>query len=110
MKTYSMDLRERLAPRFWVSIAWVYRLLQRRRQTGSIAFKPRGGGHPPAFDEAAATRLARANEATPGATLAELRHAAGAQCSLAAVHRALRRLGITRIRNRSGPPSKTGRS
>jgi transposase len=124
MKTYSMDLRERvvaaydrgegdpeqLARRFCVGVAWIYRLLQRRRQTGSIAPKPHAGGQPPAFDEAAAERLRRANEDEPDATLAELRDATGARCSPAAVHRALRRLGITRKKSRSGRPSRTARS
>lgn len=49
MAAYSMDLRTRVAhacdrgmpvaavaAQFEVSIAWVYRLLQRRRETGSI--------------------------------------------------------------------------
>jgi len=67
MKAYSMDLRERVvacdrgdgtheavAQRSCVGIAWVYRLLQRRRQTGSI--KPKShSGQKPAFDEAAST-------------------------------------------------------
>src|SRR5687767_15697020 len=50
MAAYSMDLRERVAhacdrgmpvaavaTQFEVSVAWVYRLLQRRRATGSIS-------------------------------------------------------------------------
>jgi transposase len=64
MRPYSTDLRERvvaacdaggatreqIAGRFSVSVAWIRRLLQRRRQTGSIEPKPRGGGRGPAFD------------------------------------------------------------
>src|SRR6516225_9471380 len=56
MKTYSQDLRERvvkacdkgdhtrveIAALFGVSTAWVRRLLQRRRETGSAAPRPRG--------------------------------------------------------------------
>src|SRR5260221_3790242 len=64
MAPYSMDLRERvarawdasgdadeIAARFAVSRAWVHRLVQRRRETGSIAprkqtkFRRRGLGH-----------------------------------------------------------------
>ena len=50
MAAYSMDLRKRVAhacdrgmpvaavaTQFEVSVAWVYRLLQRRRETGSIS-------------------------------------------------------------------------
>ena len=71
MDAYSMDLRERvvaacdardgtreqIAARFSVSVRWIRELLRRRRETGSIAPKPHGGGRPPAFDEAAAGRL-----------------------------------------------------
>ncbi len=115
MHTYSMDLRERvvaacdhgdgtrdqIAARFRVSVAWVRRLLQRRRQTGSLAPKARGGGRPPAFDAAAAERLRAANQAQPDATLAELRAATRVACSLAAVDRAVRRLGLTRKKTRT---------
>ncbi len=121
MAAYSMDLRERVvaacdegldtraevAERFSVSPSWVRRLLQRRRQTGSIAPRPHGGGQPPAFDGAAAERLRQAVAADPDATLKELAAAGGVACSTSAVDRALRRLGITRKKSRSGPPSRT---
>jgi len=123
MRSYSMDLRERvvaacdegidpraeIAERFRVSESWIRRLLQRRRETGSLAPKPRGGGQPPAFDTAAAERLRGAVAADPGATLKELA-AAGVACSTSATDRALRRLGVTRKKSRSGPPSRTGRT
>src|SRR5437762_14202776 len=124
MKAYSMDLRERvvaardrgegtrepIAQRFCVGVARVYRLLQRRRQTGSIEPKPHGGGQKPAFDPAAADRLRRAVEDCPDATLEERRAATGVACGTWAVHRALERLGRPRKRSRSGPPSKIARS
>ncbi|MGE5754141.1 MAG: transposase, partial [Planctomycetaceae bacterium] len=81
-----------------------------RRQTGSIAPKPHGGGQPPAFDGEAAERLRAAVAADPDATLKELAAASRVACSTSAVDRALRRLGITRKKSRSGPPSRTGRS
>jgi len=57
MKAYSIDLRERvvaacdagdstreqIAARFSVSVSWIRDLLKRRRQTGSIEPRPRGG-------------------------------------------------------------------
>ncbi len=115
MRPYSMDLRERIvaacdrggaprrqvAERFCVSVAWICRLLQRRRETGSIAPKPHGGGHPPAFDAAAAERLRLANEADPDATLKELAQASAVACSTSAVDRTLTRLKITRKKSRS---------
>ena len=121
MRTYSMDLRERvvaacdrgdgtrrhIAERFCVSVAWVHRLLQRRRHAGSIAPKPRGGGRTSAFDTASNERLRTANQAHQHATLAELRDAAGVACSLSAVDRAVKRLGLTRKKSRGGRPSRT---
>jgi transposase len=124
MKAYSMDLRERvvaacdardgtrvqIANRFSVSVSWIRDLLKRRRETGSIAPKPRGGGRTPAFDEAAAARLREAIRADDDATLEELARAAGVTCCPSAVHRALRRLGITRKKSRGGRPSRTAPS
>ena len=110
MAAYSMDLRERVvaacdegvdtraevAERFSVSESWVRRLLQRRRETGSLAPKPHGGGHPPSFEGEAAGRLRAAVAAAPDATLKELAAAVGVACSTSATDRALSRLGITR--------------
>ena len=124
MKPYSMDLRERvvaacdagdatreqIAARFSVSVSWIRDLMRRRRQTGSIGPKPRGGGRPPAFDEAAAGRLREAVRADDDATLGELAEAAGVACCPSAVHRALRRLGVTRKKSRGGRPSRTAPS
>jgi transposase len=124
MAAYSRDLRERvvaacdeggdtraeIAERFSVSDSWVRRLLQRRRETGSITPKPRGGGQPPAFAGEAAERLRQAVAADPDATLKELAEASGVACSTSAVDRALKRLGITRKKSRSGRPSRTGPS
>jgi transposase len=124
MKAYSMDLRERvvaacdegadtreeIAERFSVSVSWIRDLLRRRRETGSIAPRPRGGGRAPAFDAAAAERLRQAVRDDDDATLAELAEAAGVSCCPSAVYRALKRLGITRKKSRGGRPSRTGPS
>ena len=121
MRAYSIDLRERvvaacdardgtrqqIAARFSVSVAWLRRLLQRRRETGSIAPKSRGGGRAPAFDGEAAARLRAAVRDDADATLEELARAAGVACCASAVHRALTRLGITRKKSRGGRPSRT---
>ena len=121
MKAYSTDLRQRviaacdardgtrpqIAVRFSVSESWVRKVLRQRRDTGSIEPKPHGGGRVPAFDPQASTRLREAVRADDDATLAELGRVAGVACSEAAVYRALARLGITRKKSRSGPPSKT---
>ena len=124
MKAYSTDLRrrvvaaydaregtqEQLAARFAVSVSWVRKLLRQRRDTGSFAPRPHGGGHPPAFDDAAAARLRGAVRDDADATLEELGRAAGVACSPSAVYRALDRLGITRKKSHGGRPSKTGPS
>jgi transposase len=61
MKAYSLDLRTRIveavdrhlgsqgavASLFGVSRSLVKKLLRQRRETGSVAPKPHGGGHPP---------------------------------------------------------------
>ena len=110
------DPSEEIGERFGVSVSWIRDLLRRRRETGSIAPKPRGGGRPPAFDEAAAERLREAVRADSDATLAELAEVAGVSCCPSAVHRALRRLGITRKKSRGGRAGsslslgRTGRS
>jgi transposase len=124
MRSYSMDLRERVvaacdwggetrehsAEQFCVSVAWVYRLLARRRDIGSIAPKPHGGGQPPAFQGESAERLRKAVEDCPDATLEELREATGVNCGTSAVSRALNRLGLPRKKSPSGLLSKTARS
>lgn len=124
MAAYSLDLRIRvaaacddgtdtraeIAERFAVSESWIRRLLQRRRETGPLAPKPHGGGHPPAFDATAAGRLRQAVAATPDATLVALARACGVTCSTSAVDRALSRLGITRKKSRPGRRSRTART
>ena len=124
MKTYSMDLRQRvvaacdrgdatrdqIAARFSVSVSWIRDLMKRRRETGSIAPRPHGGGRAPAFAGEAADRLREAVRADSGATLAELARKAGVVCCPSAVHRALSRAGVTRKKSRGGRPSRTATS
>lgn len=124
MKTYSMDLRERvvqacdekvarqkeIAELFGVSTAWIRRLLQRRRETGGIAPKKRGTHKPPKFHGKGLERLKRLVEQDADATLQELLDRSGVEGSIMAVHRALERLGCRRKKSRSAPPSKTART
>jgi transposase len=124
MKAYSTDLRQRvvaacdardgtrdpIAARFSVSPSWVRKVLRQRRDTGSIAPKPHGGGREPAFNGSGSARLREAVRADDDATLEELARASGVACRVAAVYRALARLGITRKKSRGGRPSQTGRS
>jgi transposase len=123
METYSTDLRERvvracdekrgtrehIAKLFGVSTAWIRRLLQRRRETGTIAPKPHGGGRPAKFSGKKLDRLKELVEQQPDATLAELRDRSGVEASIMAVHRALERLESRLKKSHSTPASKTGR-
>ncbi len=123
MTAYSRDLRERvaaacdegvdtraeIAERFTVSRSWIRRLLQRRRDTGSLGPRPHRGGQPPAFDAQAAQKLRDAVKATPDATLKELIQATGVTCSTSAVDRTLKRLRLPWKKSRPTPPSRTGR-
>ena len=122
MKAYSQDLRERVvracdetslsrqqvADLFRVSVAWVRRLLQRRRQTGSFAAKLRGGGPPTKMTDDRRSRLLVLVSEQPDATLAELRDRLAAPVHLSTIGRALARLGLPVKKKSSGPPSTTG--
>ena len=113
MAPYSMDLRERvarawdatgkadeIAATFAVSRAWVHRLIQRRRETGSLAprrqtkYRSRvlAGQEP---------RLAALITAQPDLTLAELRDALPTTAALSTLWLAIDRLGLTLKKNRT---------
>jgi transposase len=102
-----MDLRTRVladcdqglgasavAKKYTVSPAWVYRLLQRRRESGEVRpRKGRPGPKPKLAPEHGRLRdLARAE---PDLSAAEYRDRLGLACSALTVWRALRRLGLT---------------
>lgn len=110
MGPYSLDLRARVAAavdehedsqpeiarRFRVSPSFITRLLRRRRQTGSVAPEPHGGGHPPALDHAGREKLRQLVREQPDATLEELATRVGVPCGRMAIFRTLRQLKITR--------------
>ena len=109
MKPYSQDLRERvvracdegrgsrqqIADLFGVSTAWIRRILQRRRETGSFAARPHAGGPPPKMTPQRCDRLLVLVTEQPDATLAQLRDRLGAAVHLSTVARALVRLKRT---------------
>jgi transposase len=121
MKTYSQDLRERVvracdqggrtrqqvAELFGVSTAWIRRLLQRRRQTGSFAALPRGGGSVPKMDSQRCQRLLVLVRQQPDATLEELRQRLQAPVHRSTICRALARLGWPVKKKSCGPTSTT---
>ena len=120
MKTYSMDLRERVvaaydgntgtqeevAARFKVSLSWLKKLLRFRRATGSIAPKPHGGGWTPKFSGERLEELKKFVEEDPGATLEELLQRSKVEASIMALQRALLRLDCRRKKSRSAPQSR----
>ncbi len=117
MRAYSLDLRERVladcdigmsndevARKYRVSAAWIRRLKQRRRETGSI--EPRIRRRTPPRLAARADELRSLVEQRPDATLEELRQALGVQTSVSTLWRALQSLRLTFKKKSCVPPSK----
>jgi transposase len=113
MAPYSMDLRERVvgawdasgdteevAATFPVSRAWVHRLVQRRRETGSIAPRQQTKFRSRVLAGQEA-RLATLIAARPDATLAELREALPTTAALSTLWLEIDRLGLTVKKNRT---------
>ncbi len=110
MGPYSNDLRERVAAavdhgegsqreiarRFRVSLSFIVRLLQRRRDADTLEPMPHGGCPPPALGPDDRRRLDELIRAQPDATLEQLRQLGGFTCSLTTLWRALRRRDLTR--------------
>jgi transposase len=109
MGPYSTDLRERVAAAvdnqegsqreiarlFRVSLSFVVRLLQRRREADTLEPRPHGGGPPSALGPDDRQRLAELIREQPDATLEQLRQWGGFTCSLKTLWFALRRQGLT---------------
>jgi transposase len=113
MAPYSMDLRERVmrawdacgdadevAATFSVSRAWVHRLVQRRRETGSIAPRQQTKFRSRVL-AGQEQRLAALINARPDATLEELRDALSTTAALSTVWLEIDRLGVTVKKNRT---------
>ena len=113
MAPYSMDLRERVA-RAWdasgdaddvavtfgVSRAWVHRLIQRRRETGSLAPRKQTKFRSRAL-AGQERRLATLITAQPDLTLAELRDALPTTAALSTLWLEIDRQGLTLKKNRT---------
>jgi transposase len=115
---YSQDLRDRVmaardrglrtkqvADLFVVCPAWVRRVMQRRREHGETAPRPRGGATVVKID---LDRLRALVAQRPDATTRELHERLGVACSLSAVDMALRRAGLSFKKRRCTPRSRTG--
>ena len=112
MAAYSLDLRKRVlrawdggmdaesvAAKYDVSRAWVHRLVQRRRETGSIEPRKQTKFRHRVLSEAQETKLGALITATPDSTLVELQDALGTTAALSTLWRAIDRLGYTVKKN-----------
>ena|SRR5580704_1180249 len=112
MAPYSMDLRKRvarawdadpdaeaIAAKYEVSRAWVHRLIQRRRETGSLAPRRQTKFRRCALTDEQQTKLRALITAQPDATLAELRDAVPTRAALSTLWRTIDRFGLTVKKN-----------
>lgn len=114
MAPYSLDLRKRViracesgmtpavvATRFDVSVAWVYRLIQRRRETGLITPRQQTKFRGRALSDDEEGRLVALITARPDTTLAELQRALPTRAALSTLWRVIGRRGLTLKKNRT---------
>jgi transposase len=99
--------QSQIAKMFQVSRKCLCDLLRLRRQTGSLAPRPHGGGRQAAYQGKTLERLRELVEQQSDATLEELRQRTGVACSLTAVHNAIVRLDLRFKKSPSTPASKT---
>lgn len=102
--------RMALAEEFAVSTAWIRRLLQRLRETGSIAPLPQNPGRKPTFDDKQLGRLGRIVERRPDATLRELKERMGVTVSDGTMIRALRKLKLSLKKSHFTRQSRSART
>ena len=119
---YSMDYRRavaraydecgssiEVAEQFGCSQSWVRRLVQRRREGGTL--EPGSSARRDdqrAYDDADEAKIRELIRARPDATLAEVAKALAKPASPAAVSRTLKRLDLPRKKSPRTPPSGTG--
>ena len=94
---------------FNVSTFWIRKLLRQRSRTGDIAPLPQNQGRKPAFRGANLERLNDFVEENPDSTLEEIRthFYDRVDCSIVAVHNALKRLGWRYKKNSYERANKT---
>ena len=121
---YSMDYRRavaraydecgssiEVAEQFGCSQSWVRRLVQRRREGGTL--EPGSSARRDdqrAYDDADEARIRELIKSRPDATLAEVAEALAKPASPASVSRTLTRLGLPRKKSPRTPPSASGRT
>lgn len=121
---YSMDYRHavarayddcgssmEVAEQFGCSASWVRRLIQHRRERGTL--QPRSSarkGEQRTYDDADEATICALIKARPDATLAEVAEALGKPAHASTVSRTLSRLNLPRKKSPHMPPSKTVRT
>jgi transposase len=99
--------RQEVADRFLVSLGMVKKLLRQRKTTGDIAPRHHYSGNKPKITATHRQRLAELVREQPDKTLEELRDAIGVNCTVPAIHYALKALDLSFKKRRSIPPNKT---
>jgi transposase len=121
-RTLSLDLRERIvaaydgeegtreevARRFKVSVGMVKKLLAQRAKTGDLRPRHRFSGRKARLLPEQGPRLKALIRQQPDLTLAELKARLNLDCTVAAVHWVVTKLGLTYKKRRSMRRSKTG--
>ena len=121
---YSMDYREavvaaydasgsstEVAEQFGCSASWVRRLVQHRRERGTL--EPRSTARPDdqrTYADADEAKIRALIRDRPDATLAEVVAALAKPAHPATASRALKRLGLPRKKSPRTPPSSSGRT
>jgi transposase len=126
-KGYSVDLRERViavlqrggitdeqvAKLFQIGEATVHRWKRLKRETGALEPRPYGGGYPPRIsadqEELVRQMIAEQSDLTDQEAAWEFHRRSGTSVSRATMGRTLRKLGLTRKKRLSPPPSRPRR-
>jgi transposase len=121
---YSMDYRRavaraydesgsssEVAEQFGCSESWVRRLIQQRRERGTLEPR-RSARHDDqrTYDDADEQKICQLIKAKPDATLAEVVEALGKPAHPATMSRTLQRLNLPRKKSPRTPPSRIGRT
>ena len=123
-KPISVDLRERIveayereegtreevAKRFKVSLGMVKKLLQQQSRTGDLRPRYRFCGRKAKLMPQHGGALKALVAKEPDMTLEEMKARLGLDCTVAAIHQVLAKLGLTYKKRRSMRPNKTGRT
>ncbi len=120
-KQLSLDLRERIvaacdaqegtreevAKRFKVSLGLVKKLLTQRARTGDLRARYRYCGRKAKLMPQRGREMRDLVAKEPDLTLAEIKRRLGLECTVAAIHWVLARMGLTYKKRRSMRPNRT---